>query len=75
MLTPVNILGIMAKSLCVQPPALESTLAYKTKLVKKELCIIFLDPDGASDSRDDLTKTLLSSLHLVEQTHQPAPLL
>ncbi|KAI9459614.1 hypothetical protein HD554DRAFT_2176884 [Boletus coccyginus] len=31
-------------------------------LVKKELCTVFLDPDGASDNRDDLSKTLYSLL-------------
>ena len=34
----------------------------KTKLVKRELCTVFLDPDDASDNRDDLTKTLYSLL-------------
>jgi hypothetical protein len=34
----------------------------KTKLVKRELCTVFLDTDGASDNRDDLTKTLYSLL-------------
>ena len=58
----VDVLGIVAEFLGVQPPALESTLAYKTKLVKKELCTVFLDPDGASDNRDDLAKTLYSLL-------------
>jgi chitin synthase len=37
------------------------------KLVKKELCTVFLDPDGASDNRDDLAKdTLFSPFRLVE---------
>ena len=58
----MDVLGIVAEFLGVQPPALESTLAYKTKLVKKELCTVFLDPDGASDNRDDLAKTLYSLL-------------
>ena len=58
----VDVLGIVAEFLGVQPSALESTLAYKTKLVKKELCTVFLDPDGASDNRDDLAKTLYSLL-------------
>ena len=31
-------------------------------MVKKELCTIFLDPDGASDNCDDLAKTLYSLL-------------
>ncbi|KAG6379687.1 P-loop containing nucleoside triphosphate hydrolase protein [Boletus reticuloceps] len=48
----------------VQPSALKSTLAYKTMLIKKELCTFFLDPDGASDNRDDLAKTLRSSFRV-----------
>lgn len=58
----VDILDIVADFLGVQPHALESALSYKTKLVKKELCTVFLDPDGASDNRDDLAKTLYSLL-------------
>lgn len=58
----MDVLGIVAKFFGVQPSTLESTLAYKTMLVKKKLCIIFLDPDGASDNRDDLAKTLYSLL-------------
>ncbi len=57
-----NILEVVAEFLGVQPSALESTMSYKTKLVKKELCTVFLDPDGASDNRDDLAKTLYSLL-------------
>ncbi|KAI9567246.1 P-loop containing nucleoside triphosphate hydrolase protein [Boletus coccyginus] len=51
----IDALGIIAEFFGVQPSALESTLAYKMKLVKKELC---LNPDGASDNCDDLSKTL-----------------
>ena len=58
----MDILEIVADFLGVQPSALESALSYKTKLVKKELCTVFLDPDGASDNRDDLAKTLYSLL-------------
>ncbi|KAG6380450.1 P-loop containing nucleoside triphosphate hydrolase protein [Boletus reticuloceps] len=58
----VDVLGIVAEFLGVQPSALETTLAYKTKLVKRELCTVFLDTDGASDNRDDLAKTLYSLL-------------
>jgi chitin synthase len=36
--------------------------SYKTKLVKAELCTVFLDPDGASDNRNDLAKTLCALL-------------
>ncbi|KJA23760.1 glycosyltransferase family 2 protein [Hypholoma sublateritium FD-334 SS-4] len=58
----VDLLEIVADFLGVQPPELEAALSYKTKLVKKELCTVFLDPDGASDNRDDLAKTLYSLL-------------
>ena len=57
-----DILEIVADFLGVQPSTLESALSYKTKLIKKELCTVFLDPDGASDNRDDLAKTLYSLL-------------
>lgn len=57
-----DILGIVAEFLGVQAGALEGAMSYKTKLVKKELCTVFLDPDGASDNRDDLAKTLYSLL-------------
>ncbi|KAI9572489.1 P-loop containing nucleoside triphosphate hydrolase protein [Boletus coccyginus] len=58
----IDVLGIVAEFLGVQPSALESTLSYKMKLVKKELCTVFMDPDGASDNRDDLSRTLYSLL-------------
>jgi chitin synthase len=58
----IDILEIVADFLGVQPYALEAALSYKTKLLKKELCTVFLDPDGASDNRDNLAKTLYSLL-------------
>ena len=58
----LDVLDIVADFLGVQPASLESVLSYKTKLVKKELCTVFLDPEGASDNRDDLAKTLYSLL-------------
>ena len=58
----MDVLNIVAEFLGVSPAALESTFSYKTKLVKKELCTVFLDPDAASDNRDDLAKTLYSLL-------------
>ena len=57
-----DLLEIVADFLGIQPAALEAALSYKTKLLKKELCTVFLDPDGASDNRDDLAKTLYSLL-------------
>jgi chitin synthase len=58
----VEVLSIVAEFLGIQPQTLESVLSYKTKLVKKELCTVFLDPEGASENRDDLAKTLYSLL-------------
>jgi chitin synthase len=57
-----DVLELVAEFLGVMPSALETALSYRTKLVKKELCTIFLDPDGAADNRDDLAKTLYSLL-------------
>ncbi|KAF6741605.1 glycosyltransferase family 2 protein [Ephemerocybe angulata] len=57
-----DVLGVVADFLGISPSALEGALSYKTKLVKKELCTVFLDVDGASDNRDDLAKTLYSLL-------------
>ncbi|KZV99016.1 glycosyltransferase family 2 protein [Exidia glandulosa HHB12029] len=57
-----DVLEIVADFLGVDPAALEAVLSYKTKLVKKEVCTVFLDPDGASDNRDDLAKMLYSLL-------------
>ncbi|KAI6032165.1 P-loop containing nucleoside triphosphate hydrolase protein [Pisolithus microcarpus] len=58
----IDTLALVAESLGIQPSALENALSYKTKLVKKELCTVFLDSDGASDNRNDLAKTLYSLL-------------
>ncbi|EJD51949.1 glycosyltransferase family 2 protein [Auricularia subglabra TFB-10046 SS5] len=57
-----DVLEIVADFLGVDSAALEAVLSYKTKLVKKEVCTVFLDPDGASDNRDDLAKMLYSLL-------------
>lgn len=57
-----DLLNIVAEFLGIPQSALESALSYKTKLMKKELCTVFLDPDGASDNRDDLAKNLYSLL-------------
>ena len=54
-------LDLVADFLGVTPSALETALSYKTKLIKKELCMVFLDPDGAANNRDDLAKTLYSA--------------
>jgi len=55
-------LAPVAEFLGVTPSAIEIVLSYKIKLVKKELCTVFLDPDGAANNCDDLMKTLYSLL-------------
>jgi len=66
-------LALVAEFLGVTASALETGLSYRTKMVRKELCTVFLDPDGASDNRDDLAKTLYSLLFAwVERAHQSA---
>ncbi|THU93370.1 glycosyltransferase family 2 protein [Dendrothele bispora CBS 962.96] len=57
-----EVCAIVADFLGVQPSELEQVLSYRSKLVKKEMCTIFLDPDGASDNRDELAKSLYSLL-------------
>lgn len=58
----VETLELVAEFLGVPPADLEAVLSYKTKLVKKEICTVFLDEDGAAANRDDLAKTLYSLL-------------
>lgn len=57
-----DVLEIVAEFLGVQPAALETALTYRTRLLKKELCTVFLDPDGAADNRDELAVMLYSLL-------------
>ncbi|PKY38336.1 glycosyltransferase family 2 protein [Rhizophagus irregularis] len=57
-----EVLDLVADFLGVDPKALENVLTYKTKLIKKEMCTIFLDADSASVQRDDLAKALYSLL-------------
>jgi chitin synthase len=58
----VETLELVSEFLGVPPTELEAVLSYKTKLVKKELCTVFLDEEGAAANRDDLAKTLYSLL-------------
>jgi chitin synthase len=53
MVCNTDVLDIVADFLGIQPAALEAALSYKMKMLKKELCTVFLDPDGVSDNRDD----------------------
>ncbi|KAK1234699.1 hypothetical protein PQX77_002096 [Marasmius sp. AFHP31] len=53
---------IVADLCGVQQSELEACLSYKSKLVEKEMCTIPLDPDSASNNRDELAKVLYSLL-------------
>lgn len=72
----LDVLEIVAEFLGVQASALEVALTYRTRLVKKELCTVFLDPDGAADNRDELAITLYSLLftwlneHINQRLHK-----
>ena len=52
----------VAELLGLRPTHLENALVYKTKLIKKELCTMFLDPDESSEQRHLLMQTLYSLL-------------
>ncbi|CAO3572882.1 unnamed protein product [Mortierella alpina] len=58
----VDNLIFVADILGVDPEALQTTLTYKTKMIKKELCSVFLDTAGAEQQRDELAQALYSLL-------------
>ncbi|KAF9161275.1 hypothetical protein BGX21_002324 [Mortierella sp. AD011] len=58
----VDTLIFVADILGVDPNALQNTLTYKTKLIKKELCSVFLDAQGAEQQRDELAQALYALL-------------
>ncbi|KAI8928593.1 chitin synthase-domain-containing protein [Entophlyctis helioformis] len=51
-------LDTVADLLSVSPSSLADSLMYRSKLVGRELCSIFLQPDGAMAQRDALAETL-----------------
>ncbi|KAE9407584.1 P-loop containing nucleoside triphosphate hydrolase protein [Gymnopus androsaceus JB14] len=57
-----DVCAFVADFLGVHPSHLEQSLACHSKMVKKEMCTIFLDPEGASENRDELAKALYSLL-------------
>ncbi|KNC98261.1 uncharacterized protein SPPG_06659 [Spizellomyces punctatus DAOM BR117] len=55
-------LDLAADLLGVSPTHLETTLTYKSKLVKRELCSVMLNSEGAEQQRDTLARALYSGL-------------
>ncbi|KAI7891847.1 chitin synthase [Mucor mucedo] len=59
-----DVLDIVAVMLGVSPSKLEMCLTYKLKLIGKEVCTMFLNPQAASEQRDDLARALYNVLFL-----------
>ncbi|GAN00666.1 chitin synthase [Mucor ambiguus] len=59
-----DILDIVAIMLGVSPTKLETCLTYKLKLIGKEVCTIFLNPQAAMEQRDDLANALYNVLFM-----------
>jgi chitin synthase len=59
-----DVLDIVAVMLGVPPSKLETCLTYKLKMIGKEVCTIFLNPQAASEQRDDLARALYNVLFL-----------
>ncbi|KAI8047961.1 P-loop containing nucleoside triphosphate hydrolase protein [Gilbertella persicaria] len=59
-----DVLDIVAVMLGVSPSKLETCLTYKLKLIGKEVCTVFLNPQTAAEQRDDLARALYNVLFL-----------
>ncbi|KAI9293616.1 hypothetical protein K502DRAFT_366558 [Neoconidiobolus thromboides FSU 785] len=57
-----DVLDLVADFLGLHPGTLEGLLTYKTKIIKKEACTVFLDAAQAVVQRDDLARCLYSLL-------------
>ncbi|KAK9760408.1 hypothetical protein K7432_015581 [Basidiobolus ranarum] len=58
----VEVLDTVAEFFGVEAVALESILTYKSQMIQKEMCTIFLDANQAAVQRDNLAKALYSLL-------------
>ncbi|KAI8645448.1 chitin synthase-domain-containing protein [Parasitella parasitica] len=59
-----EVLDIVAVMLGVSPAKLETCLTYKLKLIGKEMCTIFLNPQSATEQRDELACALYNVLFM-----------
>lgn len=68
----VDTLTIAADLLGVDPNSLMSTLTFKSKLIKRDITTLFLDPEQASKQRDDLAQSLYCLLFtwIIEQINE-----
>ncbi|CAO3642937.1 unnamed protein product [Cunninghamella blakesleeana] len=57
-------LELVSAMLGVSPSKLETSLTYKLRLIRKELCTMFLNPQGAIEQRDALARALYNVLFL-----------
>jgi chitin synthase len=57
-----EVLNTVADFLGLLPSSLEGLLTYKTKLIKKEMCTVYLDAAQSAAQRDDLATVLYSLL-------------
>ncbi|KAJ9086749.1 hypothetical protein DSO57_1000376 [Entomophthora muscae] len=57
-----DVLETAADFLGLHATTLEGLLTYKTKLIKKEACTVFLDAEGAREQRDELSRCLYGLL-------------
>ncbi|RCI02456.1 hypothetical protein CU098_010499, partial [Rhizopus stolonifer] len=53
-----DVLEVVAVMLGVSPNKLEQSLTYKLRLIRKELCTMFLNTQGATEQRDALARAL-----------------
>ncbi|KAJ1910342.1 hypothetical protein IWQ60_010705 [Tieghemiomyces parasiticus] len=58
----MDVLSLVAGLLGIDELALQGTLTFKTKMIKREVCTVFLDAAQARQQRDDLAKSLYSLL-------------
>jgi chitin synthase len=67
-----EVLTIIAAFLGVSAGDLQTTLGYKTKMISKERVTVMLDPNGARDHANELSRTLYSLLvtWIVENMNQ-----
>jgi chitin synthase len=59
-----EVLEVVAVMLGVSPSKLEQSLTYKLRLIRKELCTMFLNTQGATEQRDALARALYHVLFL-----------